>query len=130
MKLLQTEKEGRKRKASIRDFHSFRVTWITLALTAGVPLELVRRVSGHQTVDIVLKHYFRPDRENFRSALMKAMPEMFGSAEAKSQSSDFIDRALDELRTMDAKNWSQKRDVLIHLLSQIKSDTPTPSSGA
>ena len=28
----------RLRRASIRDFHSFRVTWITLALAAGVPL--------------------------------------------------------------------------------------------
>ena len=30
-------KEGL-RRASVRDFHSFRVTWVTLALTAGVPL--------------------------------------------------------------------------------------------
>ena len=29
------------RRASVRDFHSFRVTRITLALAAGVPLELV-----------------------------------------------------------------------------------------
>ncbi|MBT4822199.1 MAG: tyrosine-type recombinase/integrase, partial [Lentisphaerae bacterium] len=45
------------RRASTRDFHSFRVTWITLALTAGVPMEIVCRVTGHRTVDIVLKHY-------------------------------------------------------------------------
>jgi hypothetical protein len=32
-----------KRKASVRDFHRFRVTWITLALAAGVLLELVQR---------------------------------------------------------------------------------------
>ena len=30
-------------------FHSFRVTWVTLPLTAGVPLELVQKVSGHKT---------------------------------------------------------------------------------
>jgi hypothetical protein len=49
------------RRASIRDFQSFRVTWITLALSAGVPMELVTRVTGHQTVDVVLKHYFRQE---------------------------------------------------------------------
>ena len=35
--------------------------------------ELVRR-TGHATVDVVLKHYFRPDREQFRAALTDAMP--------------------------------------------------------
>jgi integrase len=47
-----------KRRASVHDFHSFRVTWITLALAAGVPLELVQRVTGHRTVEVVMKHYF------------------------------------------------------------------------
>ena len=34
--------------------------WYALALAAGVPVELVRRVTGHATVETVLKHYFRP----------------------------------------------------------------------
>ena len=68
-------KEGL-RRASVRDFHSFRVTWVTLALTAGVPLELVQKVTGHKTTDIVLKHYFQPGREAFRQALQSAMPKL------------------------------------------------------
>ncbi|MCE9615084.1 MAG: tyrosine-type recombinase/integrase [Lentisphaerae bacterium] len=73
---LQSGRAGGARRASIRDFHSFRVTWITLALAAGVPLELVQRVTGHRTVEVVLKHYFRPGRENFRQAIEKAMPKL------------------------------------------------------
>ncbi len=73
--LLLERKHGL-RRASVRDFHSFRVTWVTLALTAGVPLELVQKVTGHKTTDIVLKHYFQPGREAFRSALNKAMPAL------------------------------------------------------
>ncbi len=73
---LQLDREGGLRRASIRDFHSFRVTWVTLALTAGVPLELVQRVTGHKTTDIVLKHYFQPRREDFRKALHLAMPQL------------------------------------------------------
>ncbi|MEI6074453.1 MAG: hypothetical protein WCS94_02690 [Verrucomicrobiota bacterium] len=73
--LYQERKHGL-RRASVRDFHSFRVTWVTLALTAGVPLELVQKVTGHKTTDIVLKHYFQPGREAFRSALNKAMPKL------------------------------------------------------
>ena len=47
-----------------------------MALSAGVPMELVRRVTGHSTVEVVLKHYFRPGREAFRNALETAMPKM------------------------------------------------------
>ena len=65
-----------KRRASLRDFHSFRVTWITLALSAGVPMELVRRVTGHRCAEIVLKHYFKPDRAEFSRVLNGAMPSL------------------------------------------------------
>src|SRR5258705_13940326 len=62
--------------SSVRDFHGFRVTWVTLALTAGVPLELVQKVTGHKTTEIVLKHYFQPGREDFRRALQSVMPKL------------------------------------------------------
>lgn len=74
--VLQSARPRGLRRASIRDFHSFRVTWITLALTAGVPLELVQRVTGHRTVQVVMKHYFRPGREDFKQVILKAMPKM------------------------------------------------------
>lgn len=72
----QVERDDACQKASVKDFHSLRTTWITMALSAGVPMELVRRVTGHSTVEVVLKHYFRPGREAFRSALETAMPKM------------------------------------------------------
>ncbi len=57
-----------------------------MALSAGVPMELVRRVTGHSTVDVVLKHYFRPGREAFRTALETAMPKMLtGSAQEEKE---------------------------------------------
>ena len=64
------------RAASVRDWHALRATWVTLALTAGVPMELVRRVTGHATVEIVLKHYFRPGREQFKAILAGALPDV------------------------------------------------------
>ena len=79
-------------RASVKDFHSFRTTWITMALSAGVPMELVRRVTGHSTVDVVLKHYFRPDKEAFRTALESAMPKMLtgGGQEEKKAPQDAL----------------------------------------
>lgn len=73
----RTVGEGKRlRRVSVKGWHSFRTTWITMALSAGVPEELVRRVSGHTTVDVVRKHYFRPGREQFRAALAAAMPNV------------------------------------------------------
>ena len=69
--------------ASVKDFHSLRTTWITMALSAGVPMELVRRVTGHSTVNVVLKHYFRPGREVFRQKLENSLPQVLtGSPQA------------------------------------------------
>ena len=90
------------RRASVRDFHSFRVTWVTLALTAGVPLELVQKVTGHKTTDIVLKHYFQPGREEFRRALQSAMPKLLtnGQKTPKEQMLAILDRTT-------AKTWKK-----------------------
>jgi len=74
------------RRPNLKDFHSLRTTWITMALSAGVPMELVRRVTGHSTVDVVLKHYFRPGREAFRTALETAMPHMLTGGQEIAQS--------------------------------------------
>jgi hypothetical protein len=52
-----------------------------MALSAGVPMELVRRVTGHSTVEVVLKHYFRPGREAFRASLGKALPKLLTGGE-------------------------------------------------
>ena len=73
------QRQNRARAASVRDFHSLRTTWITLALVAGVPMEIVRRVTGHTTADTVLKHYFRPGREQLRQALEPAMPQLLAT---------------------------------------------------
>jgi integrase len=81
---LQKDRENGQRRASLHDFHSFRVTWITLALAAKVPMEIVQRVTGHRTVAVVLKHYFRPGREDFRQVLAKAMPKMLGEGSPRS----------------------------------------------
>ncbi|MCP5516646.1 MAG: tyrosine-type recombinase/integrase [Verrucomicrobiales bacterium] len=109
---LQSSRQNGQRKVSVHDFHSFRVTWITLALAAGVPLELVQRVTGHRTVAVVLKHYFRPGREDFRQAILAAMPKMLGEGSRKSA----IEEAREILQGMTAKTWRRDREQLLRLL--------------
>jgi len=81
-RVTRAKREQGQKAASIRDWHALRTTFVTLALAAGVPLELVRRVTGHATVEIVLKHYFRPDREQFRAALAGALPDVLTGSKA------------------------------------------------
>lgn len=100
-------------RASIRDFHSFRVTWITMALTAGVPMELVRKVTGHATADVVLKHYFKPGRAEFKKTLESAMPKMLTTSSQLTRE----ERAITLLQSANAKNWSKVASEVIAILS-------------
>ena len=108
---LQTERGNGQRRASVHDFHSFRVTWITLALAAGVPLELGQRVSGHRTASVILKHYFRPGREDFRQVLSTAMPKMLADGGQKSPKEEM--QAI--LERTSAKTWKQDSTWLLEL---------------
>ena len=64
----------RAQRGSLVGWHSFRTTWVTLALLRGVPIEIVRTVTGHRTAEIVLKYYFRPNRKLMRDAIGERMP--------------------------------------------------------
>ena len=65
----------RQRRGSLCGWHSFRTTFCTVALANGVPMELLRKITGHRTAEIVLKHYDRRGREAMRRAFGAAMPK-------------------------------------------------------
>ena len=111
---IYAEHKGGLRRASVRDFHSFRVTWVTLALSAGVPLELVQKVTGHKTTDIVLKHYFQPGREDFRKALQSAMPKLLTNGQKSPK-----DEMKEVLAKLTAKNWKKSKARLLKLLAKV-----------
>lgn len=99
------------RLASVRDFHSFRVTWVTLALSAGIPLEVVQKVTGHRTTHIVLKHYFQPGREEFRRVLAEKLPKLItGAPEVRLLG---VTELRAGMRTMTAETWERIRDDLM-----------------
>jgi integrase len=92
-----------------RGFHAFRATWVTLALTAGVPVDLVRKVTGHTVTETVLTHYFQPGREDFRRAIQEAMPSLLTGV-----SSQHV----------------QAGDDLTSLAAKVKDGTATPEETA
>jgi len=85
-----------------------------MALTAGVPLELVQKVTGHKTTDIVLKHYFQPGREDFRKALQSAMAKLLTNGQKSPK--DEIREILDG---MTAKSLKADKARLVALLTRI-----------
>jgi integrase len=109
---LYVERKHGLRRASVRDFHSFRVTWVTLALTAGVQLELVQKITGHKTTDIVLKHYFQPGQEIFRKALQSAMPKLLMNGQKSPK-----DEMQEILAQTSAKTWKKDKARLEKLMT-------------
>jgi integrase len=111
---ISISKVGRNgRQANIKGFHSLRTTWITMALTAGVPMELVRRVTGHSTVNVVLKHYFRPKREEFREALESALPQaLTGGTEERLDLTKEVQQLGKKVRSLTHEELMEKIETL------------------
>lgn len=65
----------RLKRANARGWHSFRTTFITNALVRGVPLDIVKLITGHRTTQVVLDNYFKPNRAQVRDTLAAAMPK-------------------------------------------------------
>lgn len=128
---VQRDRERGVRRASIRDFHSFRVSWVTVALTAGVPLEIVQRVTGHRTTDIVLKHYFQPGKEDFRRTLAGKLPALLGERSNPSSPTPEafnVDELRAKLAAMEASTWRHIRDELLERLPLEVNVTPPAKS--
>jgi integrase len=106
------KRTGGLRRVNQRGFHAFRATWVTLALTAGVAIELVRRVTGHATVEVVLGNYFQPGREDFRNALQNAMPALLTAGGAPSRD----DQIHEILRNSTARTWKQDHVKVLAML--------------
>lgn len=120
---IRSERKIGLRRASIRDFHSFRVSWVTLALTSGVPLELVKKVTGHGTVDIVLKHYFQPGKDDFRKALESKMPSLLTQTGDEPSEEDLKEKIHALAENLSSKNWKKTKAKLLKILQSSEPTT-------
>lgn len=62
--------------ASKYDFHGLRTTFVTLALNAGISVDKLKALTGHNTVEVVLKHYFKPRGTEVAGELEAALPDV------------------------------------------------------
>ncbi len=63
----------RARRASLSGWHAFRTTWATIAISCGIPAEIVRAVTGHAQVETVVQHYFRPRPQTLMATITGPM---------------------------------------------------------
>ena len=74
--------EQRKHRGSLCGWHSFRTTFCTLALANGMAMEMLCKITGHRTTDIVLEYYDQRGEEDMRKAIGTYMPkEITGAIE-------------------------------------------------
>jgi len=123
------ERETGVRRASVRDFHALRTTWITLALMSGLPIELVQTVTGHATAEIVLEHYFKPQREQLKTAMQNCLPGLLTSAasptaqihhEADASPARKLEKALRLLNEFRSPKYSKQIKEIAELVSDAK----------
>jgi integrase len=110
--VLGKHKQG-SRRVNQRGFHALRATWVTLALLKGVPIEVVRSVTGHAITETVIENYFNPKQEEVRQVLQAAMPKMLTSGGEPSRD----EQMLSILTQTSAKTWACDSKRLIELLN-------------
>ena len=114
--VINVDREHGLRKASVRDFHSFRVTWITLALARGLDPKTIRQVTGHTADEVMLRHYDQRSQEQLREQIRAAMPDFLTSSSEQGQD----ENALDIAAGMTAKTWKEDKVRLVTLLGNSK----------
>ena len=117
--------------ASKYDFHALRTTFVTLALNAGISVDKLKALTGHSTVEVVLRHYFKPRGTDVQKELEAALPRSLtgrktpikAEAQTKALSVGVSKDMADIAGKLDRLN-PKERDMLISMLSERNSAFP------
>lgn len=72
LKRTRQERKVGKRAASLYGWHSLRASFVVSAITSGIPIEVVRKIVGHSTVQMT-EEYFNPTKRIMAEAFRKKM---------------------------------------------------------
>lgn len=61
------------RRANVRGWHGLKTTFVTMALNGGMPIEMLRKIVGNSTLEIVRRNYYQPEKEKMAEELSKAL---------------------------------------------------------
>jgi len=112
----RTQRTVGMRAASKYDFHALRTTFVTLAISAGIiSTDKLRALTGHATVEIVMRHYFKPKGTDFADELTRSMPKVL-TASAKE------DKALEAAKPVGVMP-KKVSDLLVSIQKKSLSDS-------
>ena len=97
----------RLRKASTVGFHRFKTTFVSLALNAGVPIAMLRKIVGNTVVEVVLENYYQPSRDAIKESLDTRLPGFF-TGHVKHDPVTSLNAALEVLEGLTPMNWEQR----------------------
>lgn len=97
----------RLRKASTVGFHRFKTTFVSLALNAGVPIAMLRKIVGNTVVEVVLENYYQPSRDAIKESLDMRLPGFF-TGHVKHDPVTNLNAALEVLGGLTPMNWEQR----------------------
>jgi integrase len=100
----------RLRKPSKVGFHKFKTTFVSLALNAGVPVAMLRKVVGNTVVEVVLENYYQPSRDAIKEALDTRLPAFYTGRVKHDLGSD-LKAVLETLEGVTSENWEQRVDL-------------------
>ena len=109
----------RLRKPSVHGYHRFKTSFVTLALNAGIPMEMLQKVVGNTVVDVVMKTYYRPSTESIKDNFSAKLPE-FLTGQAKELPDDHLAAAIRTLDAATASSWDTSRSEARKHLMQTR----------
>jgi integrase len=102
---------------SLQGFQALKTSFVTLALNAGISMELVQKVVGNTVVEVVREHYFRPDKESLKAEFNAKLPA-FLSSRADVDPTNLIGAAIELLAAMTLENLTSSKAQVIGLLER------------
>ena len=107
------------RSASVLGWHSLRATFATLALSANVPIETVKLITGHSVVSTLQKFYFNPTAEHLRAVLGDKLPDVLTGGKEVPKQLAAGEMTVEELakRVADKSATAEERKRLGELLA-------------
>lgn len=128
---MQREPRQGLRKVNARGFHALRATFTTQALESGLPVEIVKLITGHTLTETVIRHYFNPSEKSVFEAVSAAMPRLL----TENKEPDLTERMIAIIDKATAKTWREAMSELRLIATELGKRqevrmTPQASHGA
>ncbi len=117
---VEVEMKGRIRAPSTQAFAACKTTFVTLALNAGVPEAMLRKVVGNKSLQLVLDHYYQPGQAELKRQFLAKMPSELTGAKPVENFEVKIERLIQLASEIQAENWEHKAATLRQGLRELR----------